>query len=194
MRFTCTSNIVIGIDGHAGAFWIRVASFCLRACFTSRQLARKSGDLRRSGSSFRSSSSWVIQPSPILLVIRCDKLGVAQRKPTARRDAIGHVEEFLRTKLVEVVQHGFLQQLECRAATPFTACEPTVARLAMRTYFWPCLVDERNSREAGIVVGELGANFVEEAAIDLVDDLRVRGSRLAKSGNGHFSSASGSSV
>ena len=63
--------------------------------------------------------------------------------------------------------------LEWIAATPLVLCEPTMARFAMRT----CLVGPSSirliARHALLVAGEAMANRIEQAAIDLEDDLQV---------------------
>ena len=64
----------------------------------------------------------------------------------------------------------------------------------MRTYFSPCSSMSDMRRDARLVAGEARAHLVEEAAVDLVDDLEVARQHAPNSGSGHFSSASGSSV
>ena len=39
--------------------------------------------------------------------------------------------------------------------------------------FLVVLVDERNARQEAVVAGALGANFIEEAAVDFVDDFKM---------------------
>ena len=83
--------------------------------------------------------------------------------------------KLLRPQLGEVAQHGLAcSSSECSAATPLTAWLPTVARCAMRTRLLAGLVDQRQPRaRAPSSPGKRRAHLVEEAAVDLVDDLEV---------------------
>ena len=44
-------------------------------------------------------------------VIELREAGIAHGDEAPRRDAVGHVAEFLRPQLGEIAQHGLLQQL-----------------------------------------------------------------------------------
>ena len=56
------------------------------------------------------------------------------------------------------------------------------------------LVDERHAANAGLVAGERLLHLVEEAPVDLVDDLQVSRQHPAEQSTGQLSSASGSTV
>ena len=68
-------------------------------------------------------------------------------------------------------ENGSPYQLGVSAATPFTLCEPTKARLAMRTRRSPC---SSISDTSAMIVGASGSRAIaSDAAVDLVDDLHV---------------------
>ena len=79
------------------------------------------------------------------------------------------------------------------AATPFVLCEPTMARLAIRT-FRSGPPRSGSCGQAVPVAGEAHAHGIEQPAIDLVDDLQVSGNEQLEPPEGHFSRASGSRV
>ena len=62
---------------------------------------------------------------------------------------------------------------ECSCATPLIVWLPTHREIRHAHVARPAFVDEREPREPRVVAGECGAHFVEEAAIDLVDDLEM---------------------
>ena len=62
---------------------------------------------------------------------------------------------------------------ECSRATPLTVWLPTHGEVGHAHVARPAFVDERQPRHARFVAGKRRAHFVEEAAVDLVDDLEV---------------------
>ena len=116
----------------------------------------------------------VLQPA--VADARGDELreaGIAHGDEPARRDAVGHVAKFSRPQLGEIAQHGLLQQLgvELRDAVDRVAADAREVRHAHVA--WSAFVDEREPRESRVVAGKSGAHFVEEATIDLEDDLEM---------------------
>ena len=106
----------LGRDGDAGALGdergetalvreLHVAPLLLELRVVGERL-----ELRGAGS--RSCS----QPSPMRAVIELREAGIAHGDEAPRRDAVGHVAEFLRPQLGEIAQHGLLQQLGVQLA------------------------------------------------------------------------------
>ena len=60
------------------------------------------------------------------------------------------------------------------AATPFVLWVPTIARFAIRTC-GPGLLDQAHPGDPRLVAGMIGPDGVQEAPVDLVDDLQVPG-------------------
>ena len=106
-------------------------------------------------------------------VIELREAGIAHGDEAPRRDAVGHVAKFFRPQLGEIAQHGLLQQLgvELRDAVDRVAADAREMRHAHVA--WPVFIDEREPREARVVAGKSGAHFVEEATVDLEDDLEM---------------------
>ena len=59
------------------------------------------------------------------------------------------------------------------AATPLVLCEPTMARFAMRTFRSPPSSTRLTRSDPSAVAGEPGPDLVEQAAVDLEDDLEM---------------------
>ena len=106
-------------------------------------------------------------------LIELREAGIAQSDEAPRRDAVGHVAELLRPQLGEIAQHRLLQQLgvELRDAVDRVAADAREIRHAHVAR--PAFIDEREPREPRVVAGKSGAHFVEEAPVDLEDDLEM---------------------
>ena len=108
------------------------------------------------------------------------KARVAQHHPAPRRHAVGLVAELLRPERVKVAQHVLLEELRVQlgdavdgvASDRREVCHAHVAPAA--------LVDERQAGDARVVAQESDARLVEEAGVDLVDDLEVARQQLGE--------------
>ena len=115
----------------------------------------------------------VTQPSPTRLVEQPREPRVAQHHEAARRDAVGHVVEPLRPQLGEVVQHGLLQQRRVQRGDAVDGVAADGREVRHAHVLVAGLVDQRHPRDARVVAGIALPHLVEEAAVDLVDDLEV---------------------
>ena len=128
----------------------------------------------------------VIQPSPMAAVIVLARAGFASSNQ--RRGVTPLVLLLKRSgnisarSLTVTVRSSF----EWIAATPLVLCDPTIARFAMRT----CLLAPSSIKlmrcDAALVAREAGADGIEQAAVDLVDDLQVTGQHHLKPGDRPF--------
>ena len=113
---------------------------------------------------------------PAVADARGDELreaGIAHGDEPARRDAVGHVAKFFRPQLGEIAQHGLLQQLGVELGDAVDRVAADAGEMRHAHVAWPAFVDEREPRESRVVAGKSGAHFVEEAAVDLEDDLEM---------------------
>ena len=118
-----------------------------------------------------------------------DELGerrVADGHEPARGDAVGDVAELLRPELGEVAHDRLLEQVgvEPRHAVDVVAADG--GEIGHAHVALAALVNERHPRHAGVVAGEPGADLVEEAPVDFVDDLQVARQELAEQAHGPF--------
>src|SRR3954471_24969888 len=114
----------------------------------------------------------VVQPSPIASEITLESAGLAissQRRGVTPLVLLLKRSGNISAKSLTVVARS---NCEWMAATPLVLCEPTIARLAIRTLFGP-LFDQAHARDAGLVVGIAAPDVVQETAVDLEDDLEL---------------------
>ena len=98
---------------------------------------------------------------------------IAEHHPASRRHAIGLVLEFLGPQLVEIAQHVGLQQLRVQRRHAIDGMAAHAGQVRHAHIALAALVDQRHARQALLIAQEADAHGVEEARIDLVDDLQV---------------------
>ena len=96
---------------------------------------------------------------------------VAEDQEAARRDAVGDVVEALGPELGEVPEHGLPQQLGMQRGDPVDRVAADGREVRHAHALVARLVDQRQARDARVVAGMPRPHLVEEAAVDLVDDL-----------------------
>ncbi len=167
------------------------SSFASRLAFRN---ASRSVSSPASGASFASCARSVIHPSPIASVIVRASDGFASR--SQRRGVTPLVLLLKRSGKISARSFTVVARSssEWIAATPFVLCEPTIARLAMRT----CLAGPssirlaRATRPASFGKRERTSSSRRRLISNTIS--RWRGSMSSNQPSGHFSSASGSSV
>ena len=162
----------VGIHGDAGPAPDDVRESCLRRALHPLPVFAESGVLRER----------LERPEPAVIAGPrvADPPRRELREPRVRkheeapgRDAVRHIRELLRHELVEVLEHRLLQQLavQRRDAVDRVAADAREVRHAHVAL--AALVDERQPLQLRVVAGETAPHLVEEAAVDLVDDLEV---------------------
>ena len=99
--------------------------------------------------------------------------GVAESDEAPWSDAVGHIAKLIRPQLREIAQHGLLQKprvqfgdaVDLVAADAREVCHADVARSAF--------IDDGEPRESFLISRECGAHVLEEASINLEDDLEM---------------------
>jgi len=94
-------------------------------------------------------------------------------EPAPRRDAVGHVDDLVRPQAVEVGEDGFLHQpgVDFGNAIDLVAADDGQVRHA--DALAPGLIDQRHALPQGGIAGVVVHHVLEEAVVDLVDDLQV---------------------
>ncbi len=105
---------------------------------------------------------------------------VGQRQEASRRHAVGHIAEPLRPQLVEVFEHTGFQQLRVQRRHTVDRVAADGGQVRHPHALAVVLADERHPRDPVLVAGEPRPHLVEEAVVDLVDDLQVPRQRLAE--------------
>ncbi len=126
-----------------------------------------------SGSSRRSSSRFETHRSPMLPRDQRAQLRIAQHDPPARRHAVGHVHELLRRHPIEVAEHGLLEQLRVQRRDPVDRVAADARQVRHAHALVPGLVDDREPPRQLIVAGMTLPHVIEEATVDLVNDLEM---------------------
>ena len=95
---------------------------------------------------------------------------------------------------MEVAKHGLLEELGVQRGDAVDGVAADAGEVRHPDRFSPAssMIDRR--RTSSIVARVPAPHVVEEAAVDLEDDLQVARQERAKQRHGHFSSASDSSV
>ena len=141
-----------------------------------RGIVRGSRASSANGSSWRSCARSVTQSSPIVSVMSSRQVRVGLLQPAPRRDAVGLVVEAVREQLGEVAQHVGAQQVASGSRPRRWCC---ASRRPPGGPCGPCadrpLLDQAHALHARLVAGIAAAHIVEEAAVDLVDDLQMPG-------------------
>ena len=172
MRFTCTSNSHDGSSGDAGhVAHVAGQPLLVRALRGPPRLTE--GGVFGEGLEL---AQLVELDDPV----RPDALGderaqgrVREREEPPRRDAVGLVAEALRPHLVEVAKHARLEQLGVQRGDAVDRVAAHRGEMGHADALLAGLADERHACRAGLVAREALAHLVEEARVDLVDDLEV---------------------
>ena len=106
-------------------------------------------------------------------MIRAGKPRVAQDHPAPGGDAVGHVVEFFRLQLVEIAQHGLLEELRVQRGHAVDGMAADAGQMRHAHILLAALVDERQPRQTLVVPGKAHPHLVQKAPVDLVDDLQV---------------------
>src|SRR5215472_16475621 len=101
------------------------------------------------------------------------KLRITESQPASRSNSVGYVEELVGPQLVEIVQNGLLQKLSMQRRNAVDGVRANRGQVGHSDILRATFVDEGNTCDAGIIVGEPGADFIQKAAVDLVDNLQV---------------------
>ena len=175
MRLTCTSKSDSGSTSTPARCADSAASACLFARLTARHSARNAGVLGERLERGAAASRSQTQPSPIARVTSADEPGVDERHEAPRRDAVGHVRELLRPELARS------RAAARRCSSSRVQRRDAVDRVARRRRRGsPCARSagplssiSDSALHARLVAREAHAHLVEEAPVDLVDDLEV---------------------
>ena len=173
MRFTWQSKIVSGstdLPGRRRGASRRTAPWPSRlAC---RNASRKPAS-SASGASRRSSARSVTQPSPMASVIARGERRVREQQPAPRRHAVGLVVEALGEQLGQVPDRRRAQQLRMDRRDAVRAVRADDREVRHPDLPLGALLDEAHALDASLVAREARPDVVEEAAVDLEDDLEV---------------------
>ena len=103
------------------------------------------------------------------------QVGVGQEEPAPGRHAVGLVVEPLGEDLGEVGDDGRPQQPRVDLGHAVGAVRADDRQVGHADPLFGPLGDQADTRDAAGIVGVAGANVVQEAAVDLVDDLEETG-------------------
>ena len=112
------------------------------------------------------------------------KRGVRLEEPAARRDAVRDVVELLGPELVEVLEERLLEDLGVELGDAVNRGRADDAEVRHPDVALAVLVDERHPLELLDVARVERADLLQEAAVDLVDDLEVAGEKTLHHRNG----------
>ena len=115
----------------------------------------------------------MIQPSPMASVIVRGERRVGQQQPAPRRDAVGLVVEALGEHLGQVLDRRRAQQLGVDRGHAVGAVRADDGQVGHADCLRRAFLDQADARDAALVAGEAVADRIEQAAVDLVDDLQV---------------------
>ena len=154
---------------------VRLRMRCASASLFARLIARQCSWNAASSTCASRPRSRVQVRDPALahgLVEQPREAGVAQRQEAPRRDAVGDVVEALGPQLGEVPQHGLLQQRRVQRGDAVDGMAADGRQVRHADAPVAGLVDQRHPRHARFVAGMALPHFIQEAAVDLVDDLQ----------------------
>ena len=114
------------------------------------------------------------------VVEQCTQTRVGQREEAAGCDAVRLVAEPLGPHLVEVLEDALLEQFGVQRGNTVDRMAADGREMRHPHALSAVLTDQRHPPHPVVVAGELRAYLVEEAAVDLVDDLQVAGKRFAE--------------
>ncbi len=111
---------------------------------------------------------------------RADRLGHERGERRVRQgdeapggDAVGHVQEFFRADPVEIVQNLRAQKLRVQAGDAVDPVAADAGEMRHPDVALPALVDQREPPDEVLFARIIAADSVEEAAVDLIDDLKM---------------------
>ena len=103
------------------------------------------------------------------------EVGVRQQEPAPRRHAVGLVVEAAGELLGQVAQHGRPEQLRVERGDAVGAVRADDGQVGHADPLLGHLLDQADAADPVLVAGVARAHVVEEAAVDLVDDLEMPG-------------------
>ena len=98
---------------------------------------------------------------------------VRQQQPAPRRDAVGLVAEALGEHLGQVLHRGRAQQRGVDRGHAVRAVRADDGEVGHADVLGRAFLDQAHARDAALVAGEAAPDVVEQAAVDLEDDLEV---------------------
>ena len=113
---------------------------------------------------------------PAVADLAADEAGegrVGLEEPAARGDAVRHVAELLRPELVEVAEQVLLEDLGVELGDAVDGRGADHGEVGHAHVALAVLVHERHAAQAREVAGIARGDLLQEAAVDLVDDLQV---------------------
>src|SRR5262249_58235569 len=108
------------------------------------------------------------------------EIWVREQKPTSGRDTVGFVVEALRENARQILDRGFAQQIGMDRRDTVGTMRSDNREVRHTNLAAAGFVDETDALNQVLVAGDAEADRVEQAAIDLVDDLEVSRQRLLK--------------
>ena len=172
MRFTWTSKRLSGSHATPARASTTAARSALLARFTARHFARNAAS-SASGSRRRSRSRSFGQPSPIASVTSAASRGFARARKRRGVTPFVTFTNFSGHSSWKSRSTSAFRSSVWSAATPLMRWLPTLARWAIRTERPPAS-SIRLRRASALPVPRVAApHLVEEAVVDLVDDLEV---------------------
>ena len=105
---------------------------------------------------------------------------VAQCDPAPRGHTVGHVEEFFRRHSVEVAKHRLLQKLGMEGRDAIDRVAAHAGKMRHAYIFASRFINQRKPPKELIIIRIAQPKIVQEAAIDLVNDLQMARQQLGK--------------
>ena len=109
------------------------------------------------------------------LVEECAQTGIGQTHESARGHTVGLVAETFRPHLVEVLENRGLHQFGMHRRDPIDGVAADGGQISHADVLVAVLADDRHPTHPRLITGKLGPYLIEEATVDLVDDLQVSG-------------------
>ena len=103
------------------------------------------------------------------------EVGVRQQEPAAWRDAVGFIVEALGKQIGEILYHGGAQQPGVDLGHAIGAVATDQRQVGHADLFDGALLDEAHAHDARLVARAAPPHVIQEAAVDLIDDLEVSG-------------------
>ena len=183
IRLICTSKSDRGSTVTPVVSAITRASLSLFDCLTARNSCWKAASFAHGVRSRRRSRS-VIHRSPMVRVIRSDRAGLAWTQPPAGRDAVRLVVEPLRPEPVEIGRQRRLDEPAVKSGHAVDGVAADDAQVGHAHLLRRRFLDERHPLQAGVVTRPDGRDVLQEAPVDLVDDLQVPRHDTLEQGDG----------
>src|SRR6516164_92748 len=103
------------------------------------------------------------------------ELRIARHDESARGNAVGDVEKSVRPKFKEVVQGGLLKKLGMQFGHSIDGVAADSGEISHPDVPFTAFIDQRHPGNPRRVIGILKADFVQEATVDLEDNLQMPG-------------------